>query len=685
IIEEFFWLRFLEVEVNETKNFQGSKSFKKLCKMEKMGQSIFTVTKRLRKEDENLDFGFESGIVWTKPCFINTIEKNSPADQSHLEVGDFIIFIDKMNIVDMKISDIMSLINKSDVLTIEVFRRSKAKTSVIPMSIIQKATSKNQNEETILENKTIDEFKRNRLESKSSTDSKKKHLTFSKDESSASESIDSQKNYKILNNFLQCERQFVNSLIFGANRYISPLTFRKDLISTKEHELVFKNIEYIKNLMEMISNRKDRNSIEDVIQSYVKHSDELIQAYESYFTTVKSADCIIVDKTHQSEFIKFIVNPSIPSNQPVFHSFIHLPAEYYNDLQKNFQLILSQLGMDGKEYHELNLFINNLKKVYSEAMHIVSETKTGVKPILRNLESRLVFTAKCKPFKLDISGRHWIFGGDLIRIEGNSLEKPVYTLLFSDILVFSTINRDRVLFISEEPISLKSIVESFFNIRKKEKDFRLTIDTNPNYNDHSPTTHCTPDLIRRSPLRQFKRRNIHLRAHSEEVKKVWQNLITQQIFNVNSVSHSNSSNHIESLKTILLRKPSNQTDNFTDTSTNKSETEDINGSRSSNQLNLKSQNAFDLDDPLDQFLNDGSSHLETPETPSCANVSSLCDNMQKSISITTFSSNRNTASDCCDSEYGDIFNGFDSRDISFSNDVKECMFMQNDPFFADES
>lgn len=146
------------------------------------------------------------------------------------------------------------------------------------------------------------------------------------------------------------------------------------------------------------------------------------------------------------------------------------------------------------------------------------------------MESRLVFT-KCMPFKLDIPGREWIFGGDLTRIEGNSFEKPCYTLLFNDILLFSTSNRDRVLFITEEPIQIKSIVESYFNIRKKgieedllilahlisllisiEKEFRLTIETNPNYNDISPTTHrCTPDLIKKSPLRQSKRKNIYLR------------------------------------------------------------------------------------------------------------------------------------------------------------------------------
>lgn len=51
----------------------------------------------------------------------------------------------------------------------------------------------------------------------------------------------------------------------------------------------------------------------------------------------------------------------------------------------------------------------------------------------------------------------------------------------------------------------------------------------------------------------------------------------------------------------------------------------------------------------------------------------------------TFSSSRNINSDYGDSEYGDILNGFETADRSFANDVKECIFMQNDPFYADES
>lgn len=63
----------------------------------------------------------------------------------------------------------------------------------------------------------------------------------------------------------------------------------------------------------------------------------------------------------------------------------------------------------------------------------------------------------------------WL-GGDLSRIEGRSV-KPYWTLLFSDILLFAKVSRDRVLFITEEPIPLANIIDSIFHIRKKRESF----------------------------------------------------------------------------------------------------------------------------------------------------------------------------------------------------------------------
>lgn len=64
-------------------------------------------------------------------------------------------------------------------------------------------------------------------------------------------------------------------------------------------------------------------------------------------------------------------------------------------------------------------------------------------------------------------------GGDLSRVEGRSV-KPYWTLLFSDILLFAKVSRDRVLFITEEPVPLIHISESMFNVRKKCRNLHLT-------------------------------------------------------------------------------------------------------------------------------------------------------------------------------------------------------------------
>lgn len=221
-------------------------------------------------------FGFEADIIFTKPPFINKIVKDSPADRSHLETGDFIIFIDKKNIVDMKKEDILDLINNTDTITLEVFRRANPKLQIqhtatssimssesiittreIQKPIIEKTISEvkqceeKQNEvkqSKVKQSEAIEttpkpEIRKNKLVSRSSTDSKKKHLTFSKDEvikpslmrlikiineheiplqSTTSGSIDSQRSFKLLNNILQSERQFIEAINFGCNRYVVP-------------------------------------------------------------------------------------------------------------------------------------------------------------------------------------------------------------------------------------------------------------------------------------------------------------------------------------------------------------------------------------------------------------------------------------------------------------------------------
>jgi hypothetical protein len=45
--------------------------------------------------------------------------------------------------------------------------------------------------------------------------------------------------------------------------------------------------------------------------------------------------------------------------------------------------------------------------------------------------------------------------------------RPFWALLFTDLIVFAKVSRDRVLFITEEPLTLLSVTQAVFSIRKK--------------------------------------------------------------------------------------------------------------------------------------------------------------------------------------------------------------------------
>ncbi|KOB75182.1 Uncharacterized protein OBRU01_04775, partial [Operophtera brumata] len=132
------------------------------------------------------------------------------------------------------------------------------------------------------------------------------------------------------------------------------------------------------------------------------------------------------------------------------------------------------------------------------------------KPLLSvsDLESRLVFT-RCK----------------LSRVEGRAV-RPYWALLFSDLLLFATVSRDRVLFVTEEPVALGTISEAQFNVRKKATEFRLILGRN---GGESPLVSCSP----RTPGRT---RTVALRAPSMDLKAVWQSLLQRQIYRAHTMS-----------------------------------------------------------------------------------------------------------------------------------------------------
>jgi len=262
------------------------------------------------------------------------------------------------------------------------------------------------------------------------------------------------------------------------DRFVQPLVERKDLISPNDHRTLFQNIDELLRIAEDIleqlcsSDQQDQEPhMNFASRVYLSKTTAICAAYKKYCNGIKRADCVLVNKSRQtgSEFIAFITEPAVPRKRPDLTMFIHRPLQHFREILKLMQLLAGNCHVDTEEHKNFSTVINELQAAYREitvSSGLMEPLGEG-RPLLtlQDLESRMVFT-KCKPFTLAVQGRQWIFGGDLSRVEGRSV-KPYWTLLFSDIIVFAKVSRDRVLFITEEPIPIANVVDSCFHMRKK--------------------------------------------------------------------------------------------------------------------------------------------------------------------------------------------------------------------------
>jgi hypothetical protein len=121
--DENLFLRFLELDppVNDTQSKQSGKS-------NVNGRTPFTITKKLIKSPEH---GFGFSVVWTHPPRVEKIENGLSAEKGGILPGDYVIFIDKYNIVTMPELDILNLIRtQGNTLVLEIFRRPTRQGSV---------------------------------------------------------------------------------------------------------------------------------------------------------------------------------------------------------------------------------------------------------------------------------------------------------------------------------------------------------------------------------------------------------------------------------------------------------------------------------------------------------------------------------------------------------------------------
>lgn len=96
------------------------------------GRTPFTITKRLTR---TADKGFGFSIVWTHPPRIEKVESGLSAERCGIYPGDYVIFVDKHNVVTMPEMDILNLIKaQGNTLLLEIFRRTAASASTRPTS-----------------------------------------------------------------------------------------------------------------------------------------------------------------------------------------------------------------------------------------------------------------------------------------------------------------------------------------------------------------------------------------------------------------------------------------------------------------------------------------------------------------------------------------------------------------------
>ncbi|XP_025409452.1 uncharacterized protein LOC112682900 [Sipha flava] len=499
----------------------------------KNGRTPFTTTKRLSKPSGS-SFGFS--IAWTHPPRVERVECGLPADQADLKPGDYVVFINKTNVVMMAEDDVMELIKScGNQLSLEVYNKSSTanrrnnpppRSASIPGVLSLAAAAVTQSDTTV----SLQEPPARRFHIP--------QVTFTSENLAGD--MDSQLRW--IHQLLTAEQQFVLCLQFGIGRYLLPLAERKDVLKSKEHSALFQNVQELlrttEDTLERIIENDWKMLARNTCKAYVNKIDQINGAYYKYCKGIIHADCVLVDKIRNPHFLDLIKDPPIPDRRPDLITFIHKPLEHYRNVMKCMQLVQINTEHDDDDYEALSHIVHEMQATYRfiTAESGLMEPDIDGKPLLslNDLEARLVFT-RCKPFTLNTPDRHWIFAGDLSRVEGRSV-RSYWALLFSDILLFTKVSRDRVLFVTDEPLPLSSIAQIQFSVKKKDTEFRLVINSgSDNTSCHSSPamTGCSPLLSdlsgTLSRLPKNRGRVIVLRAPKPELKAVWQNLIQRQI------------------------------------------------------------------------------------------------------------------------------------------------------------
>ncbi|XP_015596759.1 uncharacterized protein LOC107268470 isoform X2 [Cephus cinctus] len=459
------------------------------------GRTPCTITRRLIRQsavNQQVPWGFS--LSWGRPPRVERIDPGSPADRAGLRSGDHVVFIETTNVVTRPREEILSLIQAAtNQLVMEVYRKGGVQGSTHRPSCV---------------NVTL----------QAPGGSNSQHAIAFSAEVFPNLAPDAPPEEELSVR----ETRYWSTLKSGHSRFLAPLAERRDVLSAADHLILFQNMDELVKISEEIRDEGGG------VKCYLSRIPKITAAYRRYLSGLQRACCLLVALRRNTAFAKLVCEPAVPQKRrPDLTGVLLLPLEHYREMTRLVGLASPRNCPEARD----------LAQGYREATAnagVMEPPRDTGRPLLslQEVESRLVF-ARCKPFTLAMPGRQWLFGGALAKVEGRARLQPSWALLLTDLLVFARVSRDRVLFVTEEPLRLSNVAEACFTVRKRPTEFRLQVAISPNgfgENGNLEVAHSGGC----SPHSRPRRRVLILRAPSPELKAVWHNLLQRQIIYVNT-------------------------------------------------------------------------------------------------------------------------------------------------------
>ncbi|XP_066594819.1 uncharacterized protein PsGEF [Prorops nasuta] len=492
------------------------------------GRTPCTVTRRLIRQSAVNQVAWGFSLSWGRPPRVERVDPGSPAERSGLKPGDHVVFVETTNVVTKPREEILGLIQAAtSQLILEVYRKMGAHLTTSTSTTIPSTTIPS----TTVTRSSL----RHRPNSMNVTlqhsigaiSHQPRAVAFSA-EVFPNLAVDASPEEELSTR----ETRYSATLKSGHGRFMQPLAERRDILSAADYMILFQNLDDLLKLSEEI--RDEGGGVD----SYLSKVTKVIAAYRRYLSGLQRACCLLVALRRNAQFAELVCEPAVPQKRrPDLTGFLLLPLEHYREITR---LICLASPRNCQQARDLS---QGYREATSNAGIMEPPRDTG-KPLLslQEVESRLVF-ARCKPFTLALPGRQWLFGGALAKVEkkdGRARLQASWALLLTDLLVFARVSRDRVLFVTEEPLRLSSIAEACFTVRKRPTEFRLQVSINPNGSSENGQLDVTNGSSVGgggggcSPHSRPRRRLLVLRAPSPELKAVWHNLLQRQIIYVNT-------------------------------------------------------------------------------------------------------------------------------------------------------